>query len=141
VATSTIPNTKAALFDLLVTALDGIQMEWARPSEDAMAPESVWFEGTEGQQGAETLGNQRRDENFTLKLLVSVLRDGDDARGVEMRMWEIVAIIETVVRQNAKPIPAQLFDIQYAGATQTPHQAEGQRASEALVRIAGRARI
>lgn len=142
-ATSTIPAVKDAILTLLKAwpALDGVQIKWARPSEDAIRKESIWFEGTKSQQRAEAMGNQRRDETFIHELVVSVLRDGDEPRGCELRMWELVAEVETVVRQNPRPMPAPLLDIQYAGADQVPHQAEGQRCSEALVRIAARSRI
>jgi hypothetical protein len=84
-----MPLTKDALLELLVDALDGIQVEWARPSEDAMQLEAVWFEGTDSSQKVEAIGNQRRDETFVLELVVSVLWDGDEPRAVELRMWEI----------------------------------------------------
>ena len=140
-ATSTIPAVKTALLALLVAELDPVQVSWAKPSQEAIAHESVWFDGADSTQRAEAMGNQRRDETFTLELIVSCIRDGDDAQGLELRMWEIVADVEQLVRDNPKPIPAPLFDIQYGGAKQRPAQAEGQRLSEAVVSINGRARI
>jgi len=145
-ATTTIPATKVALLELLqnTVSLDGLQIEWARPSEDALAQEALWFEGTKSTQQPQAIGNQRRDETYVLELVVSVLRDGDDPQACELRMWEIVADVETIVRANTRlgggTIPG-LFDIQYAGADQTPTQAPGQRVSEALVRVAARGRI
>lgn len=144
-ATSTIPVTKTAVFALLraTAGLDGIQIEWAQPSEDALRPESIWFEGTESAQTVEAIGNQRRDETYVIKLLVSVLQNGDDAKGCELRMWALVAAIEAAVRANPKPPgrPVELFDIQFAGANQVPSQGPGQRISEAVVSIAARSRI
>lgn len=139
-ATTTIPAVKTAILTLLQAALT-VQVEWAKPSHDALALESVWFEGTTSQQRAEAIGNQRRDETYVLELIVSIAQNGDDARGCELRMWELVAQIETVIRANPKPIPAPLFDVQFAGVEQRPMQVEGQRLSEALVRIAARSRI
>ncbi len=140
-ATTTIPATKAALLTLLQAALDDVQVEWGKPSHDALAQESVWFEGTRLTERATAMGQQRRDETYTLELIVSIALDGDDAQACELRMWELVAEIETVVRANPKPIPAPLFDIQFAGAEHRPSQAEGQRISEAVVSIAARSRI
>lgn len=139
-ATTTIPAVKAALYDLLKAELS-VRVEWARPSEDALPLESVFFAGVKSTQAAEAMGNQRRDETYTFELVVAVHRDGDDPRACELRMWEIVSAIEAVVRANPRPIPAPLFDVQYAGVEQQPHQAEGQRISDAVIRIAARARI
>ena len=142
-ATTTIPAVKTAILALLQAAsgLEGIQVEWGRPSKDAMRQESVWFDGTTSTQRAEAIGNQRRDETYIIELVVSVALDGDEAQACELRMWAIVAAIETVIRQHPKPIPAPLFDVQFAGADHRPMQAEGQRISEALVRLAARSRI
>lgn len=142
-ATSTVPAVKAALFTLLRDwpGLGGVQIEWARPSEDAMALESVWFGGARLAQKAEALGNQRRDETYTLDLVISIRRDGDEPQLCEQRMWDIVAEVEQLLRENPKPIPAPLFDVQFAGARHEPHQAPGQRYSDAVVAIAARSRI
>lgn len=140
---STIPAVKQALFDLLAArpGLAGVQVAWAQPSPDATQQDAIWFEGTTSNQKAEALGNLRRDETYVMELVVSVLRDGDTARAAELRMWEICGEIEDTVRENPKPIPAPLFDIQFSVANQHPSQAEGQRISDVLVRIAARARI
>ncbi|MDP2712307.1 MAG: hypothetical protein Q8O56_13905 [Solirubrobacteraceae bacterium] len=142
-ATTTVPAVKAALYDLLKArpGLAGVQVEWARPSHDAMQPEAVWFEGTKTKQRAQAMGHQRRDETYILELTVSIVLDGDEARACEYRMWQVVADIEACVRENPRPIPAPLFDVQFDGADQQPAQAPGQRLSEATVRIAARSRI
>lgn len=142
-ATSTIPAVKAAIFELLRArpGLAGVQIEWDRPSDDAMQHEAMWFLGARQTQKAEAMGNQRRDETFTLELLVSIRRDGNEPQLCELRMWEVIGEIEQLLRQNPKPIPAPLFDVQFAGAEHQPHQAPGQDFDDAVVAIAGRARI
>lgn len=143
-ATSTVPAVKAALLELLKVrpGLADVQVEYARPADDAMAHDAMWFEGARLAQKAEALGNTRRDETYTLDLVVSIRRDDDgNPQACEERMWEVIAEVENQLRETPKPIPAPLFDVQFAGATHRPHQAEGQLYSDAVLAIAARSRI
>lgn len=144
-SSSTCFSVKKSLLTNLAARSDmaAVQVEWARPSTDAIQQESLWCEDTENIEDALQLGQLRREEDYTLNLIVSVERDGDDAEGCEARMWDIVAAIEEELRQNNTPAGSDQ-GVRWAllsGWRHIPGVSEGKRVSEIVLRIRVRARI
>ena len=100
-ATSTVPATIKGLHRLLSEANYPLR----QPSVSLGLPrqperEMVIIGNVAGEQDYVALGTQRRDEDYTVDLYVSVLWPGYTALEAMGRAWELFAVIESVVRSN-----------------------------------------
>lgn len=140
-STSTVPTSKTAILAAIATrsALTGIQQEWAHPGPSIEA-ESIFLGGVESNDEPATMGNQKRDEFYTVEVIVSVQQGGDDAKTIEVRMWALVAEVEQAIRADST-LGAAVLSAQIAGKTQRPYIGPEERISEAVVRVKCRARI
>lgn len=120
----------------------GVQVEYAHPGV-SIQQESVFFRQTFLEETAGALGQQRRNERYTLELIVAVALDGDDAQACEERMWALVAVVENSLRPPTGPGGANSANLGgavnlravFAGAVATPYIEGGQRVSEAICRV------
>lgn len=142
-AATSAPAVKRALLELLRNSpLIGqaqVQVEYAHPGA-TIQQETVFFHRTVVKEAAAALGHRRRDEDYYVELIVSVLQDGADAQTPEERCWEIVQAAEELVREN----PGQGSDamsaivsgwVVWSGAEMTPVIETGGRNAEAVCRI------
>lgn len=136
-AASSAPAAKAALLALLQAdaGLSGVQVEYAHPGA-AIQQESIFFNRTTENDSSVALGQRKRDEDYTLEVVVSVARDGNDPQGCEERCWALVAAIEDVVRANPDLSRTVSKFALYDGADVTPYVEGGQRITEAVCRVA-----
>jgi hypothetical protein len=129
---------KAALLTLL-RADSGLRVckSSTRTPAPAIQQESIFFNRTTENDTSVALGQRKRDEDYTLEVVVSVARDGDDAQGCEERCWAIVGHVENVVRANPTlSAHGRTKFALYDGADMTPYAEGGQRIAEAVCRVA-----
>lgn len=109
-ASSTIPTAKAGILTLLAArpALASVQRVWAHPGQ-LIEKESIFFLEALEEESPAAIGQLKREENYTIDLLVSVLQDGDDAKACEERAWALVAEVETALRAEPKPAAGVLW--------------------------------
>lgn len=103
VATSTVPATLRALTELL-TAQD---YPLRQPSVSLGLPrqperEMVIVGNVSGDQQWSAIGNQRRDETYTVDLYAVVLWPGYNALEAMERAWEMFGVVETAIRENVQ---------------------------------------
>jgi hypothetical protein len=96
---------KTYLLAALRTALDAagladVETAWAHPGKN-IKRESAYFGDTQPytQQG-KSLGNGVRDESYSLELVVTVQRRGNDAEAAERRCWEILAVVHALLKTD-----------------------------------------
>lgn len=120
---STAPAVKAALVTLLAAdptiVADEVQVEYAEPGS-GLRQEAIWFDRTVLREEAAAFGYQRRNEDYTLELVVFVAQDGDEAQLCEERAWELVAIVENTLRGNPTAGGAVNLSVQFIGAEMQP---------------------
>lgn len=96
-AYSTIPAAKAQLLTTLQarTGLAGVLVAWGLPMDEPADRERVYVDdATNVERDWAQLGLRRVDESYDLKVHVEVYERGNDRRGCEERMFEIVAEVE-----------------------------------------------
>lgn len=103
-ATSTTLNAKRALYTALSArpALAGVLISRGADTTDLMTPELIMLgDITPSTQAAAALGRQRREEDYTLAIEVSVLaHHADDPDTPAERCEALVAEIEDELRTN-----------------------------------------
>lgn len=142
-AATSAPAVKRVLLELLrnspAIGQGQVQVEYAHPGS-AIQQETMFFHKTVVKEVAAALGRKRRDEDYYVELVVSVLRDGDDAQAPEERCWALVQAAEELVREN----PGQAGDamagivsgwVVWSSAEMTPVIETGGRNAEAVCRI------
>jgi len=131
-ASSASPAAKKKLLELLsaLPELEGVQLSYEHPGP-AIAQESIYFMGTRGRETAAALGRHRRDETFDLELMVDVAIDGDEGQLCEERCWELIAVVEGLVRENPDMGNTISGYFVYGGTDMKPYWAPGQRLNEA----------
>jgi len=101
VATSSIPAVKQALVDLLAARanLRNVQVTYGAPLP-APAKEYIWVGDVTGEQTAGALGGQVRDEEYTVQVNMSVVREGNNQRAADTRCFQLLAELEDLLRSN-----------------------------------------
>lgn len=137
---SSVPTVKASLLAALQArpGLDDVQVEYAPPMRAELQRECMYFDTTSLDEEDVVLGQRRRDETYTLRLVVLVALDGDDPQACEERMWVIVGEVEQLLRDD--PTPDRAFYAEFRSAIVTPLAGDGQRATQADIDIRCRAR-
>lgn len=144
-ATSTIPAVKAALVAAFQArpALSGVQVTWGVP-HDAIAREWICVGDVEGRQDSAAIGQQRRDEEYTVLVVVNVVRPSlESAQATAERCFALVAEVEQALRPLTAP-PLGVADLIWAFVTKTDLTETfdtDQRTARATVHVACRARI
>lgn len=100
-ATASLPLVKGALRDALKlrAGLSGVQVSWGVPGEPM--PELILIGDASGDQGAVSLGQRHREENYNLTVHADVLRNDGDQEKATRRVYGIAAEIENELRSNA----------------------------------------
>lgn len=142
---SAIPTVKAALISTIGAALPDTQVTWATPRGDP-AREWVRVGNVSGEQQAAALGRLRREENFRVEVLVSIVQsDIQDAQEVAERAFELVADgIESPLRADEKLGLGASGPLVWARVEKTDLAeglAEGERWAEITVHVACKTRI
>lgn len=147
VRTSTIPAAKAALLTLFreaITDLPAEQVTWGIPRGQLEREWVMIGDGADVQQVDAAVGQQRRDEVYTINVVVSVVRGGlDTARDATERAFAIVAQMEAALRPLTQPVLG-IPDLISAVVTGTPftERFDGEnREAEVTTRIKCHARI
>jgi hypothetical protein len=102
-ATSSIPAVKAALITRLQAraGLYGVSVTWGfTDAAGARAAEWVFVGNTRGDQTWTQQGRQSKEEDYTLDLIVSVVRKGLGVQTAEQRAWAIAAEVENELRSD-----------------------------------------
>jgi hypothetical protein len=103
VATSTIPALKRQLVAALKarSGLAGIQVSYGAPFP-VPEPEWIWVADVSGQQVAAALGQQRREETYTLTVLIHAMSsDPADQQTPTERAFALMAEVEAQLRSDA----------------------------------------
>lgn len=131
----TVPDAKSALLAALRArpGLQGVQVEWSHPGKGIRA-ETIYFGETVYGQRAARLGNRTRQEDYTLELVVTVEKAGDQAEACERRCWELLAEIEDELRSNAD-LDGLVDVAQYQASPVRNFVGASKRVSESVVSI------
>lgn len=142
-AATSAPAVKRVLLELLrnspLIGQGQVQVEYAHPGA-AIQAESIFFHRTVVTETAAALGALRRDEDYYVELVVSVLQDGEDAQTPEERCWALVEAAEELVRKN----PGKAGDamagivsgwVVWSSAEMTPLFEAGARNAEAVCHV------
>lgn len=125
----TIPLAKAAIETYLLaetanpdSAIAGIPISWAWPGAKA-AREFFFFGTTHLQENWRSVGAAGdKQEDYTIEAWFLVHQQGDDAKTAELRMWDMAAVLETVLRSNKDlglgPPDVLTLTVAFAGAQQ-----------------------
>jgi hypothetical protein len=104
---STVPAVKAALKTAIaartVISTAGIPVLWGEPLDKddwAGGLEAIWLGDVDQSEEWPGLG-QRRDEDYTIEVRVSVFQHGDDPQATETRAWALRDEIVEAVRTDA----------------------------------------
>jgi hypothetical protein len=98
--TSTVPAVTTALVALLQAApeLAGIQVSDGPPAEKER--QAIWTYGVTSWTASRADFEGDRDEGYTIELAVRVDSPGDNAQAARAAGFELMAAVETVVRDN-----------------------------------------
>lgn len=105
-AASTVPAAKQALLDLLLArpALNEVRVEWSEPTEvEDLEWEAIYFDGPVRRTPEwATIGgpNSPLRETYVITLHVRNYTLGDDRQVAEERCWELIAEIESALRED-----------------------------------------
>jgi hypothetical protein len=108
---SSAPAVKAALVAEVQAALPSTQVTYNFPST---APEREWvmvgdITWTKDDWGP--FGQRARDEEYNIVLFVNVLRPGDSAQESAERAFELLAVVEDLLRARPFPISARSISV------------------------------
>jgi len=108
---SSAPAVKAIIVEQIATALPGVQVTYNFPST---APEREWVmlgDVTWTKDDWGPFGQRARDEEYRILLFVNVLRPGDSAQESAERAFELLAVVEDLLRGKPFPIPARSINV------------------------------
>lgn len=102
-AISTVPAVKAKLVTLLTAAsgLAGVKVTWTYPvDEDDIGQEHIHFGDVTQSEVWHALGALRREEDYTIELVILVKKYGDDPKATDDRLWVLREQVSTVLRSD-----------------------------------------
>ena len=79
--------------------LDGVRVNYGPPLPDP-GRESINILGVEGEQSWASLGKLAKDEEYTISVLVIVIREGQQTKDAVERAYEIAAEVEHILRDD-----------------------------------------
>lgn len=145
-AVSTIPAVKAALVSTISAAIadPDVEVTWSTPRGDK-SRDWVRVGDVVGQQNAAALGRKRRQEDYRIEVLVSVIRsDVESPQSVAERACAIAGEIEDALRADERlglGIEDGLFWAQVEKTDLAEGVAGGERWAEVTVHVVCMARI
>lgn len=101
-ATSTVPALKASLVGLLEQrpALTGVQVSYGPPLP-APQRESIWVGDVQAnEEWATFAAPNQMHENYSVTVIVSVLKEGVSSQSADERCFTLLAELETVIRND-----------------------------------------
>lgn len=100
-ASSTVPAVKRSLVTLLAAraTLSQVQVSYGAPIRGT-AREFIWVGDVEGGQSFASLGVNHRDEEYAVKVVISVVREGNDQQSAETRCFDLMAELEDELRDT-----------------------------------------
>jgi hypothetical protein len=147
---SSAPRAKAALWALLAadSALSAAKRDWGPVPRDRLQHDHVWFGRPSDGRSVEAtqeprIGNQRRDEDYTLFVTITVARGGYDFEAMDDAAFALMAALEVALRADptlhaydgGQPI-GQPFQCTVGGYEQSNFPAlEGGGASQIVISI------
>lgn len=91
---------KTALYGTLSAwpAFSGANTTWGLASEtDDLRTENIHVSNARSESDWSALGRGHRHEQVTVEVVVQVIREGDDQRATEERMWALAAEVENAL--------------------------------------------
>lgn len=91
------------------------EVRWGYPTEAEDRPRSgelVAFGEVDLTATNQTLGATRNDENYSISIVIDVLRLGDDEQATEQRCWELYAALDDLLvqqQQSRTPFGSPLY--------------------------------
>lgn len=137
---SSAPAVKKKLLELMEASSEfkGVQLCYGHPGP-AIQQEVIYFHRTVETDRPSVLGDQTgsnaREENYSFDVIVEITQDGDRYDLAEERCWQVIAAIETVVRNNITMQEAVKGWVLYAGAEMVPFWSDSQTHAQATCRI------
>lgn len=100
--TSTVPAVKAAVVTAVAAALPSVQVVWGRPSDTAIARETVYIADVSGNHRIPvmTSGRKHREEEVSIDVVVAVLKARGTSQAAEERAWELLDALENVLADD-----------------------------------------
>lgn len=140
-ASSTVPAVKQALVDLLAAraALAKVQVSYGAPASPGR--ELIWVGDAAGDQTFAALGVNHRDEEYTIQVVFSVLREGQDIRAADDRCFDLAAELESLLRANSTLSVSNVLWTEIGEFTLEEYASDTARESRLTVNVAVRARI
>lgn len=101
-ATSTAPAFMNALYTSLAarSGLSGVRVNYG-PALPDPGRESVNILGLSGEQQWASLGRLAKDEEYTVDLMIVVIREGQQTQPAVERAYDLLAELENQLRENA----------------------------------------
>jgi hypothetical protein len=103
VATSTIPTTKANLVTQLQAraGLAGVQVSYGPPLPNPQR-EYIWVGDVTGvQEFAAMAAPNQRHEQYTVKTIIGVLKEGGDIQAADVRCFALMGEVEAQLRTDS----------------------------------------
>jgi hypothetical protein len=102
-ADSTVPAVKAYLLAEFQNDADltGVTVKWSAPADgDQYTRDMVWLGDVDQTEVYRAIGQERKDEDYTLEVVVQAYLEGDDPRATEERAWELRAAVAAAIRAD-----------------------------------------
>lgn len=102
-AVSTVPQAKAKILDLLDArpGLAGVTRAYTYPADEAsIGREHIHLGDVSQTEVWGAIGGQRRDEDFTIEIVILVRKFGDDPQATETRLWVLREEVATALRSD-----------------------------------------
>ncbi len=115
----------------------GVDVTYGAPSGTAITQEMIYFGITRERETSAAMGQQRRDERYSVEVIVDVILDGDDPQACEATCLAYVQEIENILRTRAAMATVAGFSgwCVFGRYEVTPYILEGQRLSEAVIEV------
>ena len=143
-APPTAAQAKRAMLDLFIAqAVGDLTCSWAGPTkEEEVRDNLLWFgEVEQNEEWANSLGAQRRQEDYTVEVIANVYREGTDPEACETTAWDVRSEIATALR-NANDLDGLLSEwAEVQTTSMTTYPVEGGWESRATIRVHCRSRI
>jgi hypothetical protein len=138
VAASSAPVVKANLLTILRAraGLSGVNVFWANPGT-AIGQECIWLGKVSDLESDDYLrpAPRRKQEDYTVEVIVWCVMDGDDPQTVETRWWALVGEVESALQADPTVGGAVNQWATITGMEQSPFTDGGQRGSEGVLTL------
>lgn len=102
--TTTLPTVKDAIITLLNgdSTFDDVQVSYGYPGDNATQEESIWLGFAEADVDITALraGRKRRDETYTLQVIVEVIKVGGTQEEADERCAALAGAVESAIADD-----------------------------------------